>query len=471
MRIRNILVLSLVALAACVHFPSYPRLVAAPTRTADDHVVVFRDVRVFRGTGPTSEPHLDVIVADGRIVDVRPTGEAPPAGAEVVSGEDLSLLPGFVDLHAHLTYTAAPPWYLTLPDPDHNAQAHLFAGVTTVLDLGGDTGKIVDLRERIARGDAVGPRIFFAGPQITAPRGYPANMIRDVYGPLASLALEGTHVRAVTGPADVAGVVDMLHAHGATFVKLIVATDGGAPRLDEETLRAAVQRAHDHGMKVAAHVDGLDDARLAARVGVDLLAHGVQIDDVSGDDARALAASGIAVEPTLVSWERWDELADGHYVGSAIERASEPRALLAAFADEALRAEMDVWARPGFAEWGVLLRRHRAARATNLARLHAAGVPVLVGSDAEGSIATFAGAYHDELRLQVEAGLSPGEVLWAATGRAARFLTADPSFGTIEPGKVADLLLVHGDPVKDITCTSAIARVYVGGKELRRIMR
>jgi imidazolonepropionase-like amidohydrolase len=454
-------------LSGCVHLPSYPKLVTAAPSPAPTFI---RDVRVFRGTGPTAEEHLDVLVSDGVIREVRPTGGEPPAGALVLDGRGRTLLPGFVDLHAHLTYTAAPPWYLTLPRPEHNAEAHVYAGVTTVLDLGGDVDAIRAVDRKVKSGALTGPRIYFAGPHLTVPRGYPLNMIAEVYGTLATMSLKGSHALGVSSVAELEAEVDRLHAAGARFVKLMVATvpPSGSPRLSDEMIRRAVARAHAHGMKVAAHIDSLEDALLCARAGVDLLAHGVESAAVTDEAARQIAASGIALEPTLVNWERWDELADGQYRGSELERESEPAELLASLDADHLKREMHVWADSSFASWGEALGRFKKERPANFVRLARAGVPVFVGSDAMGSIATFAGAYHDELRLQVEAGLTPGEVLWAATGRAARFLDDKAHFGTIEPGQAADLVLVRGNPLEDIRRTSDIEEVLVGGARVRR---
>jgi imidazolonepropionase-like amidohydrolase len=463
------LVLALAALPACVHFPNHTRLV---TRAGAPSPILIRDARVFRATSTEAEEHLDVLIADGRIQSVGPTGAAPPAGARVIDGQGKTLLPGFVDLHAHLTYTAAPPWYLTLPKPTHNAEAHVYSGVTTILDLGGDIDDILDVQRRIADGRLVGPRIYFAGPHLTAPGGYPLNMIKQVYGSLAAANLGGSHVRGIASVAEMEKTIDRLHERGARFVKLIVATipptATGAPHLDETLIRAAVARAHGHGMKVAAHIDTLEDARTCARSGVDLLAHDVVDSAVSEADAKELAASGIHMEPTLVGWERWDELGAGHYVGSAIERQTEPPELMAQFSDEKLRAEMHVWSDGPFRSWGVELARHKGDRVTNLQRLHAAGMPIHVGTDAMGSIAAFAGAYHDELKFLVEAGLPPGEVLRQATAGAAAFLDDKATFGVIEPGRAADLVLVRGNPLADITATREIETVIVGGALVER---
>lgn len=453
-------------LTSCVHLPGYARLVErAPT---PHERTLIKDVRLFRGNATTAEEHMDVLLDGERIAAVAPTGTL--SAPRTIDGAGQTLLPGFIDLHAHLTYTAAPPWYLTLPKPQHNAEAHVYAGVTTVLDLGGDVDAIVALRRRIANDQAVGPRIFFAGPHLTVPRGYPLNMIRAVYGQLATLSLEGSHAVAVKSAAELEQRIDVLHQKGATFIKLMVATvpPSGAPRLDEETIRRAVVRAHGHGMKVAAHIDSTEDALICARAGVDLLAHGVETAVVTAADAATLARSGIAVEPTLVSWSRWDELSAGHYRGSQLERETEPQALLASLSDRALKDNMHLWSRGSFGSWGEALHQHRGDRPTNLVAMVHAGVRLVVGSDAMGSVATFAGAYHDELRLLVEAGLPVGEVLRAATGDAAKLLAAQPDFGTIEPGKAADLVLVRGNPLDDVRATTAIEKVFVRGAEIKR---
>src|SRR5260370_28042152 len=328
--------LALLSLLSCVHSPRYPSLLKAPEHPPSS--ILIRDVRVFRGTTPQAEEHLDVLVAGGKIAEVRSTGPASQAEL-VIDGRGLTLLPGFIDMHAHLTYTAAPPASLTMPRPEHNAEAHVCAGVTTVLDAGGDTDDILALQRKIAEGRLVGPRIYFSGPHLTVPGGYPLDMIRDVYGRMAYWSLEGSHARGFTTATGLLAEIDRLHGLGARFIKLMVATipPSGAPRLSDEMVRAAVIRAHAHGMKVAAHIDTADDALICARAGVDLLAHGIEPPAVSEQQAREIAASGIFVEATLGNFERFDELAAGPYQGWALERESEPAALLVQFSDEKLR--------------------------------------------------------------------------------------------------------------------------------------
>ena len=452
-------------LAACVHFPAY-RPLAAP---GQQQGFVIRDVRVFAATGPEALEHQDVLVERGVIVAVRPT-DAQDAPGQVIDGRGLTVLPGLIDLHAHLTLTAAPPWYLTTPKPEHNAQAHVYAGVTTVLDAGGNPDEILGLKKQIAEGKLAGPRIYFAGQHLTVPGGYPLSMIHDVYGRMATWSLEGSHVRGVRSEEELLGEVDRLHGLGASFIKLMVATipPPDAPRLPEPWVRAAVKRAHEHGMKVAAHIDTAEDALQCARDGVDLLAHGIEAPAVTEEEARTIAASGISMEPTLVNYERFDELEALHFQSSAIERESEPKELMDAFSDERLHQQRERFIGSSFQPWGDELLKYSAERPRNLYKLYKAGVPVLAGSDAMGSIGVFAGAIHDELKLQVEAGLPAAEVLLGATSRAARFLDPKARFGTVEPGKAADLLLVRGDPLQDIRATRDIVQVFIAGAPVQR---
>ncbi len=101
-------------------------------------------------------------------------------------------------------------------------------------------------------------------------------------------------------------------------------------------------------------------------------------------------------------------------------------------------------------------------------KLYAAGVPVHAGDDAQGSIGAFAGGYHDELLFEVQAGMPPAEVLLGATSRAAKFLDSHAEFGTIEPGKIADLVLVRGNPLEDISTTRDIVQVFIAGVPIER---
>ena len=152
---------------ACIHAPAHPEIgVFAPGPPPS---VVIRDVRVFTATEAGVLEHQDVRLSGGRIDRIGPTGGAW-VGEVTVPGAGRTLMPGLVDLHVHLALYAGPPWFLAVPEPGHTARSFVDAGITTVLDVGGDPRTITKLQRKMAAGRWVGPRIGFAGQGLTCPR-------------------------------------------------------------------------------------------------------------------------------------------------------------------------------------------------------------------------------------------------------------------------------------------------------------
>jgi imidazolonepropionase-like amidohydrolase len=449
-------------LSACVHFPSYPALVAQDPAT---HLLI-RDARVFTATSHAALEHQDVEIEDGLIQSIHATGPERKFDGKVIDGAGKTLMPGFVDLHTHTTLSAAPPWYKALPDPRHNLEAHLYAGTTTVLDLGGSIHDIIDERLHIARGEWNGPRVLFAGPLITKRGGYPISMLKSVYGSLAVWLTAEKVATEVDNAEEARLAVRERWAQGASIIKVVVADiPRAAPRLTEGELRAVVDQASQLGLKVAAHIDTAADAALAARVGIKLLAHGVETDALTDEQAKELAASGVTCEPTLINYLRFDAMAQYRFAVNSIEQQSESPGLLASFAaDEVKRQSIP----PDFFAWGDELEKHESDRARNAKKMFDAGVPLVIGTDAMGSVGSFAGDIHSELKLLADAGIPPVELLLAVTTRAAHFIQPQPSFGTIEAGKSADLILLNGNPLENIEATQAIDTVIVRGHALIR---
>jgi imidazolonepropionase-like amidohydrolase len=397
-----------------------------------------------------------------------PTGTLRPVPADVqtVEGQGKTLMPGLVDMHVHTTTDSAPPWYLALPDPQHNLQAHLYAGVTTVNDMGGPADELRDERMKLAEDKWLGPRLFFAGSIITHRGGYPMSMLRNVYGSFAASREDGKLVVQIDDATQAALEVRRHWADGATIIKIVIADlPHGAPRLTDEELDAIVAQAHQLGLRVTAHIDSAEDALIAVRHGVDLLAHGIITSALTDDQVATIAKSGITVVPTCINYDTFTDIATLHYQPNAITRTAETDAMTSQFDAEHVKgAKLD----PGFYAWGDAIEAHREDRKRNILKLFQAGVPLLVGTDANGSVGTFAGEIHDELRTWVAAGIPPAEVLLSATSRAAHFLQEKPSFGTVEVGKSADLLLIEGDPLQHIEATSHMAMVMVRGLKLDR---
>ncbi|HUK63876.1 MAG TPA: amidohydrolase family protein, partial [Dongiaceae bacterium] len=340
----------LVALASgCVHTVHYAPLVS---RSDSPKLLVIHDVSVFAATGPDLVAHRDVVVRDGTIEAIVPAGgaDAPP-DARVIEGAGRTLLPGLVDAHAHVTFDSPPPWFKTLPDTAHNLQAHLFAGTTTVFDTGAEIAGMREVRAKLADGEWIGPRMKFAGPIVTRRNGYPYAYIRKVLPWPLPQVIASRVMRRIDTPEEGRAVVRELVKAQTDYVKVVVAqTPPSAARLDGDTLRAVVEAAHASGRKVIAHIDTAENALIAARAGVDVLVHGVHSTPLSKEEAQELASLHVTVVPTLVTFERLDELANDRVSFSPMERASEPRVLLDQYVQSKGRAagfkldpELETW--------------------------------------------------------------------------------------------------------------------------------
>lgn len=237
-----------------------------------------------------------------------------------------------------------------------------------------------------------------------------------------------------------------------------------APVYSAELLKAVVDAAHAKSAKVAAHVDTADHALLAARAGVDLLVHGVHLGALTDAQAAELKALGTVVAPTLVVWDRIEQLIENRFAPTALEKELWPADFLAEF-DPKQTAQHTL--SPGLTEWTRKLRASKADRLEAVRVLHRAGVPLLVGADDNGSVGCMAGAaFQEELRQLVEAGVPAVDVLRGATSTAAAITGLGT--GTVEVGAAANLVLLNGDPLTDITATSRIAHVIKDGVVLGR---
>lgn len=446
-------------LLGCPASHRYPQLIRREAATPA--ATVFRDVRVFAATGDTALEHHDVRVENGKIISIAPTG-SDPGTARIIEGAGKTLLPGYVDFHVHLTGSAAPPWAVAWPDEAHNGRALLAAGITSAMDVGGRLETLKSLWKTQGSG-WLGPRFWYSGQIVSLRDGYPTSMVKILFPWPASLEADQRFSGPISTPLEAVAAVDWRLHHGAHHIKLgIASVPLNAQTMPPELVKATVDRAHQQGVKAVAHTDTAVHALRASRAGVDALMHGIHLGSLSEADAQELKQAGLVVAPTLVVFDRAERLFRSRLTPTAVDQRLYPASFLAPFAPEvSIRQSLD----PQLVEWLEKLERDRSERLLAVKRLYDAGVPLLVGSDASGSIACLAGgAFLEELKLLSEAGVPNAAVLRGATVLPARFIAGpNADFGTIEPGKRADLVLVDGDPLTDIEATSRLSTIMQGG--------
>ena len=385
--------------------------------------------RVFDGTAVLDR--ATVLVENGVIKSVG-TNVPVPDGTAIVDGTNSTLLPGLIDAHTHAFGDAL-------------ARALVF-GVTTELDMFTDQKFAASMRAEQASG-VVSTRadLFSAGTLATAPGGHGTEF--------------GGSIPTLTRADQAQAFVDARLAEGSDYIKIIY-DDGAAlgyafPSLDRPTVAALIAAAHRRGKMAIVHVATQQAAREVLEDGADGLAH--VFADVPADAAfvRLARARGAFVIPTLAVIAS----TSGHAAEGA-KLAADPA--FAAFVEAGDRRSLGATfpARPG-------ARQSLDAARESVARLRVAGVTLLAGTDAPNPGTAHGISLHRELELLVGAGLSPLEALAAATSVPARvFHLADR--GRLAPGLRADLLLVDGDPTRDITATRHIVSIWKGGIAVER---
>jgi imidazolonepropionase-like amidohydrolase len=430
-------------------------LLLASCAASGEDVVALEGATLIDGSGGEPVKDAVVLVRNGHIEAVARVNEIPvPHGAQVVSLIGKTIVPGLIDAHAHVERWAA--------------ERYLAWGVTTVRDLGASsTDSLIALKNDFDLGSVLGPRMFTSGAMIDgAPATYPA-------------------ATAVRSAAEVRRAVDLRAVAGADYVKIYT-------KFTADLLRPLLDEATTLRYSVAAHL-GKIDALTAAKAGVASLEHMAGVVAAASRDpgpyfrahdqflrgwtteeigwagldsgalartARALAATRVAIVPTLVVHEMLSRL-DNPTLLSRPGMDDIP-ANAASVRDVAGLLRRTGWRSADFQAF----RRSRARQNQFVREFKRAGGLIAAGSDAANQLLVPGYSLHEELSLLVAAGLTPVEALTAATRKGAELLHAD-SLGQVAAGKVADLVVLDANPAKDIGATRRIAFVMLRGRIIR----
>jgi len=424
--IKHILVFALLAIV----FP-----VAA--QTSDVLVVHAGKILVVPGEKPLSQQ--TVVVRDGRIVRVE-DGYLDPAdvdpGARLIDLKDRFVLPGLMDMHVHLlseiSETSRTDMLYKTTSMEtltgaYHANKTLMAGFTTVRDLGGKPEAIFALRDAVAKGLVPGPRIFAAGSALAATGGH-----GDVDGVKPELLKLWTPETICDGPYECRKVTRFAIKMGADWIKITAtggvlsdtATGTGQQMADDELIEI-VTTAHALGVKVAAHAHGADGIKAALKAGVDSIDHGTFTD---AEAITLFKQSGAYLVPTLSPGVKVPPTMEGN-----------------PFFTDAIKAKA---------------LAASAASQQSFRNAYEAGVRIAFGTD---SAVTPHGENADEFVMMVDAGMSPADAIRSATLSSAELLGVEDRLGSLEEGKIADLIAVTGNPLEDISTLTRVSFVMKDG--------
>ena len=391
--------------------------------------IAFIDGRVIVGDGRLLE-HATVLVEDGKILKIAQNSINIPKDTQKIPLDGQTLLPGFIDAHIHICMDASPdPMAVSLSETPpittlkaaESARRTLMAGVTTVRDMGGKDGIDFGLRQAIDSGLTAGPRMLISGRLICMTGGHGWQVGLEANGPDEVRKAAREQIKA---GADIVKLM-------ATGGVLTPAVEPGSEQFTEAELRAGVEEAHKAGKKTATHAMGTRGIQNALRAGIDSIEHGVYLDE---ETVSMMIERNIPFIPTI----------------SALYNI------------ETKGIEAGI---PAFAVEKTLKVKPFHMESIRMAR--EAGVSVAAGTDA-GTPFNLHGENLGEIKLLVDyGGFSPMGAIEAGTRTAARVLGLEEELGTVEEGKVADLVMVEGNPLDNIDVLlnpESICLVMQGGK-------
>ncbi|MQF65345.1 amidohydrolase family protein [SAR202 cluster bacterium AC-409-J13_OGT_754m] len=390
--------------------------------------LIIRNVRLIDGTGRDPLLSITVVVENGVITSI---GDDKPLTLnhkhyEDINGEDLTLLPGIFDAHEHFAGDGGKNGVWAMADDSRevllakgasNARRALMTGQTSARDVGSPHGVSITLAQQVASGSIPGPRITAAGSWIQAPTTWPYPF-----------------VTMIENKEEMRNVINLQIEQGAGLIK-VGATgtyeDGSDyATLGPEIATMVVEMAHSAGLKTAAHSVGVAGTKEVVRAGIDSVEHGFFIDE---ETSILMAKKGTVLVPTMSTWDNRLQ----HAVSWGLTK------------DEIQSSEM-----------------RKEGSIQSFKRCLASGVKVAAGTDAGGCPVRH-GTLVREMEVMIEAGLTTMQAIEAATRTPAELAGTLKDVGTIEVGKLADLILVDGDPLDDIGALRNIWAVFQGGRRIR----
>lgn len=400
--------------------------------------LLFNVGKLIDATGADVREKMSVLVEDGRIAQIGAQGTIQAADATVINAPDQTLIPGLIDTHFHLfllllkpvggpsevTHIADEMVATKVFKAANAAKVWLQMGVTTVRDAGAGEFMAVAMKEAIRDGYTPGPRVVASGPLIAQTGGFrPGSNSHGVEVTGADEARREARIHLKAG-------VDVVKIYGASTIgggggRLI--SEPGWTQFTVEEMRAIVEEAHKPGRLTSCHTGSAQSIKNAILAGVDFIDHATFMDQECID---MLLETNTPIVPTqAIAW--------------SLERYGEKMG----FGPHIARKSAEV----------------SAVSMKCLANAYQAGVKIAAGTDADNPHASLA----KECELLTEIGMSNMEALLAATKTAAEILKLDASLGTIEVGKIADLVLLDKNPVDDIRNLTTVSRVFQSGKEVQ----
>lgn len=427
---------------------------------------LIENVDVFNGKDEEILKSVDVLISDGRIESIGNIDLKNIKGEyQRVDGEGKFLMPGFIDSHVHLASSGGAPWSAVRPNVEYNLKAYLYSGVTTVYELGGLASHAHKLNAKIDEGKLDGPSIYNTHVPITVKNSHPIPLAK-VTAPFPLNRMVDLLIPTIEKPEDASKLIEKYTKQKIDYVKIICdQLPTGTNEMSFDLLKALIDEAHKKDLKVFVHIGSGLNAVNAIKVGADVLAHGVYRSALTDEQAKFIAESGVPIIYTLAGFENVYQISSGTFNASRMDSALLPKEIL----DPICKHNgLEFNHTPVMKDFARDVKDNRPHWRGNIEKLLKYKTKIVVGTDS-ALPGTYPGTtYIQEMKLLKEYGLSNFQILSGATYENARLFLDKPDFGLVDEGYKADLVLLKGNPLKDISQVEFIEVVWKKGKMYKR---
>ena len=433
---------------------------------------LIRGARIFVGDGKVLE-NGTILVRGGKIAAVYDGAGPDPKSvkAETVEAAGKTILPGLIDVHIHLGGPGGI--YPDMSNYDakammlRNLAAYLYSGITTVRSVGDVLDMTLQVRSTSNSGERLGAELFTCGPLFTAKGGHGTEYFKALPQNIRE-NLEKQFTRIPASAEEARQQVDKLKGDGVDCIKAVLETGAGGRvfnRLDIGLFDAVAQAAHADSLPLAVHTGEARDVADAVEAQADSIEHGSFRDAIPDALFDQMGRQGTSYDPTLSVGEAFKDFVAGKtdlLKRSLVQQVGPPELLRGT--EDALTSKATEEERHAIAQYPIDMQ----LAVGNLRRAYQHHVLLVTGSDAGNYLVIHGPTVQHELVLWVQAGIPTAVALQAATYNAARLLRADKRIGSVRPGNDADLLVVDGNPLEDITATERISLVVFKGERIDR---
>jgi imidazolonepropionase-like amidohydrolase len=422
-------------------------------------VILIRNGRLIDGTGSEPLTHASILIDNGRFKEIGKGNRKAPADAMIIDATGKTVLPGLIDMHAHLlsggfdTISEKSMSY-DVGEQKRALKQMLYWGVTSVYDPVQPLEAGLQLRVQAAENAFPSPRLFISGPGFTAPGGWAGSMDPNArFEPKDLKEVERQVDRLANARVDILKVF---------YEDMSMAFTTPLPKLEKGLMEGIIKEARRKGLKVMVHAYGNENHKDAMKAGANIMAHSAVSAPVDDEYIQLAKKNNTLYLATLsVYHDVFDETMIRRFIAQDFVQKTVPKKTLATLVEPGLLESFEKTIEQDF------FKRQLPTIMANVKKVFERGIAIGVGPDT-GVPGAFPGiAVHREMELMVQAGIPPADVIVAGTKTGAQYL-GQRSLGTIETGQIADVIIVNGDPLTDIRATRYIETVIKDGRLINR---